>query len=81
MGGLDRGYPMSPVDFKKQQGPLSLSSLFPCRFKMAQCHHGRIKEIPYVVSVIFFLMSLGFTSLVDFKKWPCRPVEFKGHGP
>ena len=18
---------------------------------------------------------------VDFKKWPCRPVEFKGQGP
>ena len=20
-------------------------------------------------------------SLVDFKKWPCRPVEFNGQGP
>ena len=20
-------------------------------------------------------------SHVDFKKWPCRPVEFKGQGP
>ena len=20
-------------------------------------------------------------SPVDFKKWPCRPVEFKGQGP
>ena len=20
-------------------------------------------------------------SPVDFKKWPCRPVEFKGEGP
>ena len=29
------------------------------------------------VSVILFLMSIGFMSPVDFKKWPCRPVEFK----
>ena len=37
--------------------------------------------MPHVVSVIFFLMSIGFISSVDFKKWPCRPAEFKVQGP
>ena len=27
---------------------------------------------------ILMVMSLGPMSPVDFKKWPCRPVEFKG---
>ena len=35
----------------------------------------------HVMSLIFFLMSIGFMSHVDFKKGPCRPVEFKGQGP
>ena len=26
-------------------------------------------------------MSLGSMSHVDFKKWPCRRVEFKGQDP
>ena len=34
-----------------------------------------------VVSVIFPLVSIGFMSPVDFKKWPCRPVDFKGQEP
>ena len=28
-----------------------------------------------------FSMSIGFMSHVDFEKWPCHPVEFKGQGP
>ena len=37
----------------------------------------------YVMSTIFVPMSIGSMSHVDFKKWPCRPVEkfrVKGHG-
>ena len=33
------------------------------------------------MSLIFFPMSIGFMSYVDFKKWLCCPVEFKGQGP
>ena len=33
------------------------------------------------MSLILFLMSLGSMSHVDFKKGPCRPVEFRGQGP
>ena len=33
------------------------------------------------VSLILFLMSLGPMSDVDFKKCPCRRVEFRGRGP
>ena len=37
--------------------------------------------MPHVVSLILFLMSLGSMSHVDFKKCPCRRVEFRGRGP
>ena len=33
------------------------------------------------MSLLFFPMSIGFMSHVNFKKWPCRPVDFKGQGP
>ena len=33
------------------------------------------------MSLIFFPVSIGFMSHVDFKKRQCRPVEFKGQGP
>ena len=33
------------------------------------------------MSLIFFPMSIGFMSHVDFKKRQCRPVEFRGQGP
>ena len=35
----------------------------------------------HVLSLIFFPMSIGFMSHVDFKKRPCRPVDFKGQWP
>ena len=35
----------------------------------------------HVMSLIFFPMSIGFMSHVDFKKRPCHPVEFRGQGP
>ena len=40
--------------------------------------HVEFKELPMSC---FFPMSKGFMSHVDFKKWPCHPVEFKGQGP
>ena len=33
------------------------------------------------MSLKSFPMSIGSMSHVDFKKWPCRPVESKGQGP
>ena len=33
------------------------------------------------MSFIFFLVSLGSMLHVDFKKWPCRLVEFRGQEP
>ena len=72
---------MSPVEFKKRQCPLSLE--WPCPMSPLRCSHvaGRIEEIPHVVSLTFFLMSLGSMSHVDFKKCPCRRVECRGRGP
>ena len=33
------------------------------------------------MSVIFFLLSIGFISPVDFKKRRCRPLGFEGQWP
>ena len=33
------------------------------------------------MSLTFLPMSIGFMSHVDFKKWPCLRVDFKGQGP
>ena len=33
------------------------------------------------MSLIIFPMSIGSMSHVDLKKWPCRPVKFKGQEP
>ena len=41
----------------------------------------RIEGIDHVLSLVFFPMSIGFMLYVDFKKWPCCPVESKGQGP
>ena len=35
----------------------------------------------HVMSLIFFPMSIGFMSHVDFKKRPCHPVDCKSQGP
>ena len=34
--------------------------------------------MPNVMSLIVVSISIGSMSHVDFKKWPCHPVEFKG---
>ena len=33
------------------------------------------------MSVIFFLLLVSSMSHVDFKKWLCHHVDFKGQGP
>ena len=33
------------------------------------------------MSQIFFPMLISSMSHIDFKKWPCCPVNFKGQGP
>ena len=34
-----------------------------------------------VMSIVFFLMSIGSMSHVEIKKQPCRPVKFNDQGP
>ena len=48
-----------------------------------KCSHVacQIQEMACVMSIVFFCMSIGSMLHVDFKKWPCRLVEFKGQGP
>ena len=33
------------------------------------------------MSLVFSPVSISFMSHVDFRKWLCRPVDFKGQGP
>ena len=49
-------------------------------FKIAQYRMSNLRN-GHVMSLIIFPVSIGFMSHVDFKKRPCRPVEFKGQGP
>ena len=39
----------------------------------------RLSNLCYVDNI--FVMSVSSMSYVDFKKWPCCPVEFKDQGP
>ena len=49
-------------------------------FKIVYCRMSNLRNDPcHVINI--FPMSIGFMSHVDFEKWPCRPVEFKGQGP
>ena len=49
-------------------------------FKIVSCRMSNIRNCPYHVTNIFPHAD-RIMSHVDFKKWPCRPVEFKGQGP
>ena len=75
---------MSHVDFKKSQVPRHLFPMSHITSKTLQCHMLILRNAyNYVVSLILMLISLyiGFMSHVDFKKWPCRWVEFRGREP
>ena len=72
---------MSHVDFKKGPYPMLLNSpcyMSPLRHTSVAC---RFQEMAHVVSLILILMSLGSMSHFDFKKCPCRCVEFRSREP
>ena len=71
---------MSPVILRNAKIPLSTCLIFSCRFLDSPTSLVKFKNIPCRVGNIF-LMSSEFLSPVDFKKRPCRPVDFKGRGP
>ena len=83
LGPLTGGSQMSPVDFKKLQKGNVLCRYF-CNFhiesNIAQCHLSNLRKPLCHVGTIF-LVSISLMSSVNFKKWPCRPVELKGQGP
>ena len=67
--------PMSPVDFKKWQCPLSL--FFVMSMSIFQYVNFKIWHLSNLRNI---LCCVGFMSPIDFKKWPCCTVEFKGQG-
>ena len=68
---------MSPVDFKKGPCPLVTCNVH-ADSKKASWNMSNLRN---VMSFIFILMSLGSMLHVDFMKWPCRRLEFKGQDP
>ena len=66
---------MSHVDLKK----MAMSHVLVAYF--TQCHMSNLR-IGYV-TIMFSpcRMSLSPMSHVEFKKCPCRPVDFRGQGP
>ena len=72
---------MSHVNFKKSQCPMLLnlpSPMSPLRYPNVAC---RFLEMANVVSLLLIIMSLGSMSHYEFKKRPCRPVDYRGQGP
>ena len=69
---------MSLVEFKKSQCPVSV--FLKCQFQNSLTLNLRNGPRPgaRVMSLIFVPMWRGFMSHVDFKKWSCPPVEYKG---
>ena len=68
---------MSHVGFKKWHGPLSIFCTFCVDFKTVKCCLLNIRKDSSHDGNIF-LMSISAIFHVDFKKWLCRPVKFKG---
>ena len=52
-------------------------SNFHVDFKMVSCHMSNIYGLCHVDNIFSHVDSM---SPVDFRKWPCRPVDFKGQG-
>ena len=50
-------------------------------FKMISCCMSNLMNGPCDVDNILSRVDIGSMLHVDFKKLPCRPVEFKGQGP
>ena len=70
-GGPWWGSPMSHVDFKKLQCHMSLSPIFysvTCPMLLYVYHHVTCHYALYV-------------TYVEFKKWPCHPVDFRDQEP
>ena len=73
--------PISPVNFKKWQCSLSLfKKKLSVNFKIVQYHLPILRNTLCHVGNIF-LMSIDFTSLVDFGKNMCRTVKLRVKGP
>ena len=81
LGPLMGGNPISPVDFKKWQCPLSLFFRnVPGNLKMVQCRLSNLRNTLCHVSNIFSHVD-SLHLACRFKKRQCRPVEFKGQLP
>ena len=70
---------MSPVDFKKMpMSDVSIAYLYPCRMS-------NLMNNPVGCRYNYFwklcCMSIIPKSHVEFKKWPCRSVDFRGQEP
>ena len=80
LGALDGGSTMSPVNFKNAHVPCHYFCNVYIDSKKVSYRMSNLRNTPCDV-VYFILLSQGSMSQFDFKKWPCRRVEFKGQDP
>ena len=80
MGALDGGPLCRMSNLRNGNVPCPYFCIIHVDFKIVSCLMSNLRDGPCHVSNIF-PMSICFMSHVDFKKWPCRRVEFKGQGP
>ena len=71
---------MSGDEFKKRLYHNVIASV-PCQSLEGGLRHTNFKKRPLPRHKDRNVTSIGSMSQVDFKKWSCRPGEFKGLGP
>ena len=79
IGALDGGGPKCGILILR-------NAHVPCHYfcnvhiDLKKCRTSNLRHT-FVIVFIFIHLSLGSVSHVDFEKWPCRVVEFKGQEP
>ena len=68
---------MSHVNLINSIAPVTKAPMSHVTPKMFPCHMSILINI-HVLSLVYFLMTLGSMSHVNFKKQPCCSVEVKG---
>ena len=72
------GVPCRMSHFRNANLPCHINSDFACR--LYDAFMAQVEFKLHIVSVALFVGSLSNKSYIDFKKWSCLRVEFKGQG-
>ena len=80
IGALDWSPPCRMSNLRNGNVPCPYFCNIHVDFKIVSSRMSNLRNCPCHITNVFPHVDM-FMSHVDFKKWPCRPVEFKGQGP